>query len=939
VKTVSAILVVLLFCGLASGQSISFVDHNDELPVVSSVPRTMTYQGILKDSGGDPVTNQTVNIIFRIYDDLNTGTMEWTETITGVQTDGGGYFNATFSNVNLPFDEDYWLELEISGEASPMSPRQKINMSAYAARADTADAIAPPLELSASIDLTSTPNAVITSSNSNNGWGISAHNTATDDHAYLGGYGYGVYGESNITGAIAVYGYNSHYATRGYLGDQVGVHGDNMTSGYAGYLGGLNYAGYFNGDVGIGTDMPSEALEVVGTAKVDGFEMATGAVDGYVLTSDASGVGTWQAATGGGATYWSVVDSVLTMNNYWGISRFGNHNTGTEKHTFVNLGVACTTGQMYPGVTISGGIGNKAFGECTVISGGTLNNINGASSNYSFIGGGDSNNIDASKWAVLCGGNTNTISGNSANMSFMGGGYNNSISAQVSVVAGGENNVINTNGTWSTIGGGSGNSIESYYGSISGGVQNEILPNSENSTIGGGRYNDAGANSSTIGGGDHNRAIGHETCVSGGSFNYAGDAVDDTCAFVGGGHENEATSKYAAISGGYINIASGEYSTIGGGGNNQVTSGTGTISGGAGNIVSGYSASIGGGFTNVASSFYTTVSGGFENNAGGDRSTVGGGDNNFSTGDYATIGGGWSNNSSNNSSTVSGGSQNAAGGQFSTTGGGFNNRANGDESTVSGGADNFTPGVAATVGGGRENSAGGPDGSTVSGGITNQSNGMASTVCGGQANTANADFSTIGGGLEHLNDGPFSAIIGGWRDTIYVSAMMSAAFGENVLLGNPYRTAFYCGRWSGFFGINRDTFDGGINFPIHVGTNVTNGNGAHLTPGGVWVNTSSRTFKENFLSLDHQQLLSKISALPVKSYNYKNSNERHVGPMAEDFVAAFDVGTIRDRDGQRENQYLAAGDVAGVALAGVQALLDKIEQLENRIAELEAQKR
>jgi hypothetical protein len=57
--------------------------------------------------------------------------------------------------------------------------------------------------------------------------------------------------------------------------------------------------------------------------------------------------------------------------------------------------------------------------------------------------------------------------------------------------------------------------------------------------------------------------------------------------------------------------------------------------------------------------------------------------------------------------------------------------------------------------------------------------------------------------------------------------------------------------------------------------------------------------------------------------------------MAEDFVAAFDVGIIRESDGQRDNQYLAASDVAGVALAGVKELLTKIEQLEARIAELE----
>jgi hypothetical protein len=134
----------------------------------------------------------------------------------------------------------------------------------------------------------------------------------------------------------------------------------------------------------------------------------------------------------------------------------------------------------------------------------------------------------------------------------------------------------------------------------------------------------------------------------------------------------------------------------------------------------------------------------------------------------------------------------------------------------------------------------------------------------------------------------------------------------------------------------------GVLYPIHVGTDATNGNGAYLSEGGVWTNGSSRAFKENFQTLDSGRLLSKISGLKVDSWNFKDSDEKHIGPVAEDFVAAFDVGIIRESDGQRDNQYLAANDVAGVALAGVKELIqenrelrDLIGQLERRITELE----
>lgn len=57
-----------------------------------------------------------------------------------------------------------------------------------------------------------------------------------------------------------------------------------------------------NGNVGIGMTSPGEKLDVAGTIKMTGFKMPTGASSGYVLTSDGSGAGTWQAAAAGDIT-------------------------------------------------------------------------------------------------------------------------------------------------------------------------------------------------------------------------------------------------------------------------------------------------------------------------------------------------------------------------------------------------------------------------------------------------------------------------------------------------------------------------------------------------------------------------------------------------------------------------------------------------------------
>jgi hypothetical protein len=53
-------------------------------------------------------------------------------------------------------------------------------------------------------------------------------------------------------------------------------------------------------NVGLGTTNPGAKLDVNGTAQVTGLNLTTGAAVGRVLTSDASGTGTWQAPAGGG---------------------------------------------------------------------------------------------------------------------------------------------------------------------------------------------------------------------------------------------------------------------------------------------------------------------------------------------------------------------------------------------------------------------------------------------------------------------------------------------------------------------------------------------------------------------------------------------------------------------------------------------------------------
>jgi hypothetical protein len=106
--------------------------------------------------------------------------------------------------------------------------------------------------------------------------------------------------------------------------------------------------------------------------------------------------------------------------------------------------------------------------------------------------------------------------------------------------------------------------------------------------------------------------------------------------------------------------------------------------------------------------------------------------------------------------------------------------------------------------------------------------------------------------------------------------------------------------------------------PLQVGTDATNGNGAHVTAGGAWTNGSSRAFKTNFRDLDPLDVLNRVVGLSIQRWEYDGSDEGdHVGPVAEEFHAAFGLGV--------EEQYIATVDADGVALAAIQGLNAKLE--------------
>jgi hypothetical protein len=85
-----------------------------------------------------------------------------------------------------------------------------------------------------------------------------------------------------------------------YMDDQSGKPGNipPPTNRWGVYIKDEGY-NYIAGSLGVGTTTPTEKLEVSGKTKTANFQMTSGATNGYVLTSDASGNASWQTSSGG----------------------------------------------------------------------------------------------------------------------------------------------------------------------------------------------------------------------------------------------------------------------------------------------------------------------------------------------------------------------------------------------------------------------------------------------------------------------------------------------------------------------------------------------------------------------------------------------------------------------------------------------------------------
>lgn len=99
---------------------------------------------------------------------------------------------------------------------------------------------------------------------------------------------------------------------------------------------------------------------------------------------------------------------------------------------------------------------------------------------------------------------------------------------------------------------------------------------------------------------------------------------------------------------------------------------------------------------------------------------------------------------------------------------------------------------------------------------------------------------------------------------------------------------------------------------------------------GMLTEGSSRDLKTGFVPLDAREVLDRVNVLPISLWSYKREGlaVRHLGPMAEDFYAAFGLGA--------NDKHVVPGDQASVALLVVQGLHQVVQEKDREIADLKS---
>jgi len=444
------------------------------------------------------------------------------------------------------------------------------------------------------------------------------------------------------------------------------------------------------------------------------------------------------------------------------------------------------------------------------------------------------------------------------------------------------------------------NEVNAIFGTVGGGLANHI--HGAWSTIAGGFDNRVYGYESFIGGGRRNRLHGDGSVIAGGYFHYTGPNAFRTV--IAGGYHNsiESNANYAAIGGGSENTIYGYYHYLDDPPRDFPTNAT--IGGGAENLAQRPYATIGGGVSNVVGSKWSVVGGGKGNRipgaASGGLTLQEGVGNTISGGEFNFIG------TMLSGSAIGGGTSNSVSASYAVVPGGFRNRASGSYS--------------------------------LAGGRRAQASHAGAFVW---ADSQDADFTSA-----RVNEFVIRAA-GGVRIESDRGISLNAADRPIITRGfDPFDSSAPAykqghGRWGLFMeplnlvvgmpnGLVRNFQFAKYNLD---GTRVElariDHNGNLFTTGSVNP-PSDRNVKTNFASINATEILQRLVNVPIQHWAYTNKpGVRHIGPMAQDFHAAFGVGA--------DDKHISTVDADGVALAAIQGLHQQLQETRQELASKDAE--
>jgi hypothetical protein len=610
------------------------------------------------------------------------------------------------------------------------------------------------------------------------------------------------------------------------------------------------------------------------------------------------------------------------------------HSYGTANF-FAGSGAGNTTMQSSGGNT---GIGRQSLNSNT-----TGNENTGLGDDALFLNTTGSGNTAVGYWALL-----NNTNGNNNIALGVNALYNNLIGSE-NIAIGYEALYANTTGS-ENIGMG-------YYALLSNtnGSDNVAL------SLGALQYNTSGSQNIAIGrmalcyntNGNNNIALGYQAGynITTGSSNIdignQGVATDTNIIRIGSGQTSTFIAGVITGNGGgltNLTLNNPNNSIIAGGQNNTNLPADAFIGGGTQNAIQtgAYGSVLGGGEGNsIQDNANYSVLGGGQNNSIlllGDHSFLGGGEGNIlqAETDHSFLGGGQNNDINANFSVISGGLNNLSAGQYSVIPGGLDNEAYGQCSFAAGQnaqalysgtfvwADNSSPVPFAS--------------SAINQFLIRATNGVGigTTNPGAMLEVDGADVTMR---LRNTGDS-IGAFVGDTCSSLQLGLYNPTASTSGVIPAYTKRSFFGMSNNGQVGSITsiyecptfRNLLDDG-NGRLSVGvaspTHLIDVNGGAYCNGTSWVNNSDRNSKEAFTAINPGTVLEKVAALPITEWEYKAEADgsKHLGPMAQDFHAAFGLNGADDK-------HIATVDESGVALAAIQGLNQKLDEKDAEIQDL-----